>query len=288
VARALVAYFSITGTTATVAESVACGLRRAGFCVEIAEIVPGPSGPLPRVRPGEFDLLAVGTPAHYYRPPSLVREWIAALPPMDGLPTLAFVLYALDLGASGNRLRRQLTQRGCAEVGYLPRRGFGCYLPYVRRGYRFSPEHPTDRELATAEEWALAASTRPLPAAPPDGRTHWENAVVRAVLSPMLVRHFYAARFSSDSSRCARCGACARTCPMSNISRTEDGAPVWGRSCLLCFECQLRYPNEAVRSPADWRVFAPFISYDVRRGRRDLRAGFMRVRLERGKIVPLD
>ena len=287
-ARALVAYFSITGTTATVAESVARGLTRAGFSVEMAEISPGPSGPLPRVGAGDFDLLAVGTPAHYYRPPSLVREWVAALPPMDGLPVLAFVLYALDLGASGNRLRKLLARRGCAEAGYLPCRGFGCYLPYVRRGYRFSPDHPTGQELAAAEEWALAASTRTLSPAALDGRTHWENAVVRAALSPWLISHFYAARFSSDPRRCERCGACAHTCPMDNISRSGDGDPVWGRSCLLCLECQLRCPNGAIRSPADWRVFAPFVSYDVRRGRRDQRAGFTRVRLERGKIVRLD
>ncbi len=111
-------------------------------------------------------------------------------------------------------------------------------------------------------------------------------ALERACLWPPLVTRLYAPRFSADAAVCDGCGVCVRACPVGNVTQRERRAvPSWGRDCLACLECALRCPVGAVRSPADWRVFTPFVAYNVRRGLAEPSLDRARVRVRRGRIV---
>ena len=93
-------------------------------------------------------------------------------------------------------------------------------------------------------------------------------ALERACFWPPLETRLYSPRFSEDAAVCDGCGVCVRACPLRNITQRERRAvPAWGRDCLACLEFALRCPVGAVRSPADWRVFTPFVACNVRRGR---------------------
>lgn len=281
--NALVVCFSLTGTTRQSAERVARGLRRGGFTADVVDLRRATEGP---VVPPDVDLLAVGAPTHYFRLPANVSAWVRGLPRLDGVRALPFVLHGTYVGAAGDQLRRLLRERGAAECGYRRMRGAGSYLPYVRRGYRFSPGHPHERELGAVEDWAARAARGLEAASPPDGPTHWVYALERACLWPPLVPRLYARRFSADPDACDGCGVCVRACPMANVTQRERSVvPSWGRECLTCLECALRCPVGAVRSPADWMVFAPFVAYNVRRALADPALDRAHVRIRRGRIV---
>jgi ferredoxin/flavodoxin len=286
VPNALVVSFSITGTTRTAAERVARGLGRAGFAVDLTALEPR-SGALPGI-PADVDLLAVGSPTHYFRLPACVSSWVAGLPRLDGVGVLSFVLHGSYVGGAGNQLRGLLRARGASEAGYRRLQGAGSYLPYVRRGYRFSAGHPDGGELDGLEAWAGRAA-RGLEARPgPDGPTHWMYALERAMFWPPLVPRVWARWFSADPQRCDGCGVCVRKCPTGNVTQAERRArPDWGRDCLLCLECALRCPVDAVRTAADWPVFRPFVTYNVRRAAADPELDAVRVRVERGRVVEL-
>ncbi len=49
----------------------------------------------------------------------------------------------------------------------------------------------------------------------------------------------------SISSGCTGCGTCASICPMGNITM-ENGRPVSGDSCISCFACYHRCPENAI------------------------------------------
>lgn len=48
-----------------------------------------------------------------------------------------------------------------------------------------------------------------------------------------------------DPERCAKCGMCAKICPVDNITMTEDG-PVFGDKCTDCLACVHWCPQAAI------------------------------------------
>jgi len=78
-AKSLIVYFSQGGTTTKVAESIADGLRREGYQVDLHSIKekqqPDLSG---------YDLLGIGSPVYFYRPPFIVTDYLNSLPDLGG------------------------------------------------------------------------------------------------------------------------------------------------------------------------------------------------------------
>jgi ferredoxin len=47
--------------------------------------------------------------------------------------------------------------------------------------------------------------------------------------------------------KCIGCGWCAEKCPALNI-RIQDGRPVFGRKCVMCFGCIYGCPKNAIQA----------------------------------------
>lgn len=288
--RALVTYFSITGTTRRVADSIAEGLGASGADVVLHDLRAGaPSDPT------GFDIVGVGSPVHWYRLPPPVREAVRGLGDLAGRSVFAFTLNATYRGAALDRLRAALRRAGGREIGVFSCRGEGRFLGYTRLGVQFSPGHPTDAELDAAFEFgrslpaahAAAWCGEPAPETPPDPPTHWVYALERALVTPWSGHHIYSRFFRADPVRCTRCGKCARICPTRNIAWEKDRLPTWGRDCIVCLTCAEVCPEAAVRSPVDWPVFRPLLRYNVARAGRDPGIEHVRVELRRGKVMRL-
>ena len=284
--KALLVYFSQCGTTAQVAESIAAGLHSAGHEVSLHNISDGPPP-----GPEGYDLLGVGSPAYYYRPPFNVTDYVGGLPNLSGLPVFVWVLHGAYRGDTGNVLRQALTDKGGKEVGYFHARGPDIYLAYLKEGYLFSADHPTEEELAQAEEFGSAVASRvagdeydrPESDPPPGAIYRFE----RFAVNRWFVEHFYSRLFRLDKAKCTACGLCVQECPTSNIASDSDGYPVWGRECLACLFCEMNCPEEAVTSAADWPLFLPFYKYNVRTAAGDPSLDHVRVRFSQGKIERL-
>lgn len=288
--RALVIYYSVTGTTRRVAGSIAEGLLASGVDVAQHDLREG--------RPpdaAEFDIVGIGLPVHWFRMPAPVRDAIDALGDLSGRSAFVFVLNGTYRGAALNRARSALRRSNASEIGVFTCRGEDRFLGYTRQGYEFFPGHPDDAELRAARDFG-----RVLPAAhlaarrgervgvvPPDPPTHWMYALERAVITPWLGKHVLARFLRVDAARCVRCGKCARICPSHNITWDKGQLPAWGRECVFCLTCAEVCPESAVRCPIDWAVFQPFLRYNVRRAVRDPGLEHVRVELKRGKVVRL-
>jgi flavodoxin/ferredoxin len=284
--KALLVYFSQGGTTAQVAEAISAGLRPAEYEVSLHNLADGPPP-----GPEDYDLLGVGTPAYYYRPPFNVTDYVNELPHLNGLPAFVFVLHGSYRGDTGNILRQALAGKGAREVGYFHSFGTGIYLGYLKEGYVSSPDHPTVEELAQAEEFGGAVAARvagkeyiepeydPSPAA--------IYRYERFMTNRWLVEQFYSRLFRLDRDKCTKCGLCIQECPTSNMAADSEGYPVWGRECLACLFCEMNCPEEAVTSAVSWPVFLPFMKYNVSAIARDPSLDHVRVRLSQGKIERL-
>jgi flavodoxin/ferredoxin len=284
--RSLIVYFSQGGTTARVADSIAAGLRRAQFEVDLCNMRGGqPSDP------SGYDLLGVGAPAYYYQPPFNVMDYVADLPDLAGLPAFVFVLHGTYQGDTGNILRQALARKGAREAGYFHCHGADYALGYLREGYLFSPDHPGSEDLAEAEGFGLEVASdlngrvyaKPNPDPPPA----LVYRMQRCLVNRWLARTFYSRQFRVDAKRCTACGGCMDGCPTSNITPDGEGKPVWGRECLLCLYCEMNCPEDAIRSPSSWPVVRPFFRYNVHRAAQDPALEHAPVKHGKGRTVRL-
>ena len=280
--KSLIVYFSLGGTTARVAESIAVGLRAAEYQVDLCNIKDAQPPGL-----GGYDLLGIGAPANYFRPPFNVMDYVNSLPNLDGLPVFVFVLHGTHLGDTGNVIRQVLAWKGAQEVGYFHCHGADFFLGYLKEGYLFSPDHPTAEELTQAEEFGrkVAGSmagqeyTRPKDDPPPAIIYRLE----RFLANRWLVRHVYSRLFRVNREKCAACGLCMKQCPTGNITEDKEGRSVWGRSCLLCLNCEMKCPKDAITSPVSWPLFRPTMMHNVHQASRDSTLDHVRVKHSRGR-----
>ncbi len=110
--KSLIVSFSQGGTTTQVAEHIATGLRSTAHHVDLFNIKdgqpPGPTG---------YDLLGIGSPTYYFRPPFNVMDYMNSLPNLSGLPSIVFVLHGTYRGNTGNDIRRALDKKGTQDLG---------------------------------------------------------------------------------------------------------------------------------------------------------------------------
>jgi ferredoxin/flavodoxin len=287
--RTLICYWSLTGATRRVAESIAEGVRPQGADVSLADIRNGVPASA-----RDFDLVGIGFPVHWYRAPTPVVRAVHSLGRLDGLPAFVFCTFGTFRSTALDSVRRMVARQGATEIGVFASQGEGHFYPYARRGHQFSTGHPTAADLEAARRFgegvAEAARRCALgepspPPAPRDPRGHPLLGVIRMASSQAMTDLLYARFFHADPARCARCGRCARACPVRNIAWHKGELPVWDRSCVLCLECVRVCPEEAVVCPIDWPIFSPFIRWTIGRALRIPGLEHTRVEFCRGRIV---
>lgn len=272
----LIAYFSQGGTTARVAERIADGLRPEGYRVDLCNIKD-------RQRPdvSGYDLLGIGLPVYYYRPPFNVTDYVNSLPSLSGLPAFVFVLHGTYRFDAGTTVVRTLARKGARHAGYFHSCGHELWVGYLKEGYIFSPDHPTEEELARAEAFGHQVAAHAVGSpylTPTDERPpSIVYRVERFLTNRWLATHGYSRLFRVDAERCSTCGLCIQRCPNRNITEGKGGLPIWGRNCLLCLTCELTCPEQAITSPASWRLLRPIMVYNTRRASQDPSIEHLRV-----------
>lgn len=277
-----IAYYSLGGTTARVVESVASGLRRSGYNVDLERIDGG--GPI------DLDncaLFGIGTPAYYYRPPFIVTDFLRQLPALKDIPSFVIVLHGTYQGTTGNRVRRSLRRKGAQIVDTLTCFGEDYYFGYLDEGYLFSPGHPTEEELEQAEQFgrnvAEKTSRGEFLTPSKDPPLGFVYQMERLTLNRFVVQQVLSRLFHADRDKCTSCGVCITGCPTGNITLASEGKPEWGRQCLLCLNCQLCCPEEAITSPVTWPGFDLTSKYNVRQASRDPGLEYIRVVQKQGR-----
>ena len=280
--KALIAYFSQGGTTRSVSEQILKGLSEEQIQVDLYDIADGPIFDI-----SSYDMIGIGSPVYIYRPPFKVVEFIKSLPDIDGLPFFTFVLYGTKPGTTGNVLRNLLTIKGAKEIGYAKFKGADFWVGYLQRGYLFSPDNPNKNELEMANNFGreIAANIsdnnyiKPAMDSGPGIVYTIENLITKKILT----KYFYSYFFKADTEKCDSCEICLKKCPNNNISLDTNGIPQWGRDCLFCLYCEMKCPKDAIKSPVDWLIMAPFMSYNVYQAAKDPSIDQVKVVHSKGK-----
>ncbi len=280
--KALVVYFSQGGTNMSVADAISTGLRAAGYQINLWNLKDGQPP-----APGDFDLLGIGSPTYYFRPPFNVMDYVNSLPDLAGLPAFVFVVNGSHRGNTGNKIRRALTLKGSREVGYFHCHGASYFLGYLKVGYLFSADHPTAEDLARAETFGrdvadrLAGVHYAKPESDPPGAILYR--IERFAFNRMLVKHIYSRLFKTSAKCSPDCDICIKQCPVKNITRGKNGQLLRGRDCLLCLSCEKNCPEDAITSLSTGPLFRPVMLLNTYLGSRDQSLDYSRVVHRKGQ-----
>jgi flavodoxin/ferredoxin len=266
--KALIAYFSQGGTTRSVSEQILKGLNEKQIHVDLYDITEGPLSDIK-----SYDIIGIGSPVYIYRPPFSMIEFIKNLPALDGLSFFTFVMYGTRPGKTGNIIRNILTLKGAKEIGYAKFKGADFWVGYLQRGFLFSPDNPNSNELEMANNFGqeIAANfsdnnyIKPEMDSGPGIVYDIENLITKKFFTNYVYSYF----FKADPDKCNSCKICIEKCPNKNIHLDNNGIPQWGRSCLFCLYCEMKCPKDAIKSPVDWLIMAPFMSYNVYQADKD-------------------
>lgn len=280
--KALIAYFSQNGSTARVGETIARGLRAEGYQVHLHNVNDGPAP-----SPGGYDLLGIGSPVFYFRPPFLMQDYVDALPKLRGIPAFVYVVHGTYRGDTASSLRKTLSRKGARDIGQFASLGYDTFFSYIKEGFLFSHRYPRPEDFDSAEgfgrEVAARASGKPFIPESPDPRPRNIYRLERFFTNRWLTRHIYSRLFTVDVKKCKGCGLCARACPTRNIVLEAPGLLKRGRACILCLGCEAKCPEGAITSPVSWPMFRPFMMYNVYHASRDLALEYVRVLHSRGR-----
>ena len=289
--KAAVIYFSQNGTTAQVAESIAAGLRHAGWDVDLSNLRDGATSEI-----SSYDILGIGSPVYYYHLPFNVIDYLETLPPIEGKPVFYFLIHGSHAFDAVNSLRHFVAQRGAKDVGYFHCYGEAYFLGHLREGYLFSPDHPSKSELEHATAFGIDVARRAtegqLVSAKDEPKPLLAYRLERCMMSRWLVDNVYSRLFKADPDKCNACGLCVNVCPVRNIKKNEDGQPVWGRNCLYCLSCEMQCPEDAISSaisrPVPRMLIRPFLRYNVKNWAREPELDHVAVLHRHGQTRRLD
>jgi flavodoxin/ferredoxin len=265
-AKVLIASFTQTGSTKKVADLIAKGLNSSNW--EITHFnISGSDIPIIE----EYDIVGIGSPTYFFRPPFIVMDFVNSLDGLKNKSSFVFISHGTHSGDCGNWIRRTLLRKGSKDLGYFKSFGRDYWLGYIKRGVLFSPDSPSTKELASAEEFGEALITRyndpNLEVESFDQSTPVMYGIERMLVARPFAKLMYSKTFRA-SSKCDNCGICIEKCPINNISEKKNGKPKWNSNCMLCATCELICPKDAVHSAFDWMIFAPFMNYNIRKSKK--------------------
>lgn len=256
------------GSTAEVARSLTEALQEQDWSVDTVNILEE-SFPLI----DDYDVLGIGAPTFFFRPPAVVMEILDEIPALDGKSFFVFALYSLHVGDTGNDIRERLAEKGGRDIGYMKIRGTNHFPGYTRKGVLFCPDNPTEADMSKLSEFADSLVNRyhdsgflvqELDPKPPRMYRLERLASKRWVTNNLISR-----TFSVDEEACISCGKCVDVCPTKNILLDDDGLPEWGRDCILCLSCEIVCPEDAISCILDSRLMGRIIDYNITKGIED-------------------
>ncbi len=283
--KCLIVYFSQGGTTEKIGKSIASGFQAEGWQADLVNLNANLNPPLSF---DEYDMIGIGSPTYFYKPPFNVSEYLERIDNLKGKPFFVFILHGTFKGDAGNFIRDALTAKNGTDSGYLTAMGADMFLGYLREGTLFSPDRPNKEELAAAEEFGKnLASGNNIEVKPKDPSPAFLNKLERFFLTPYLFNHIYTKYFKVNKDLCISCGICRKVCPTCNITMDENKKPVWGRDCIGCINCEMKCPTEAIKSPFAWPLTKIFLKMNVYKASCDPEIERIKVRQKNGKLERL-
>lgn len=230
-----VAYFSPTGTTKKIIQSIIHGIDENE--VESIDITK-PDARKQYLQTSDNELLVVAVPVYMGRVPALVSEWLNRIKANNTLVVCVVIYGNRTYGDALLELKDILKQRGCipiAGAAYIGEHSFSSSEIPIVEG------HPNTNDLNHAEIF---------------GRRIKETLETISTLNniPDLiipgdypyggVTELWSVDFIEISDKCTKQGICAEVCPVGAID-FKNTTVIDNEKCISCCACIKKCPDKA-------------------------------------------
>ncbi len=145
-AKALLIYYSQSGTTAKIAQYIAAGISaQDNWDVDQCNIN---KQTCPNVQ--DFDLIGIGSPVYYFNPVPDIRRFLSRLPDLKEKPVFIFLAYGTNPGNAIVRLHKIIAEKGAIDAGAIICRNANFILGYHKS------EKPLTLDQVSSEELSVA------------------------------------------------------------------------------------------------------------------------------------
>lgn len=238
-------YFSPTGTTKAIAESITQGIS--SEFVEMVDITKRSHRNNSQPLLGKEDIVVLATPVYYGRVPEEILSYLTSLKATQ-TPVVLVAVY-------GNRAFEDALKELhdiAVDAEFIPVAGatFVAEHSYSSNTYPIAPNRPDESDIRKAQEFG-AAIRKKLQNVESSG--HLTAIIVPGqfpYIEPVNLNMIKEARSvvaltpETDASKCTLCGQCAEVCPSGAIS-PEDVTQTDRWKCLICFACVKICPEDA-------------------------------------------
>lgn len=232
----MILYFSGTGNSRYIAQRLASALHD-----ELLDLNA-------RIKAGDTSDVAVNgrlivvTPTYAWRIPRVVRDWLRK----TRLPSAAETWFVMSCGdeiGNADRYNRAL----CRKIGLRYRGTAKIVMPENYIAMFHAPQAAASRAIVAKAEAQIDRAADEIKnsrafAAP---RLSLSDRLKSGPVNPIFYTFFVKDKAFAANEACSGCGACAKRCPMNNIT-LKGGKPVWGGACTHCMACICYCPAEAI------------------------------------------
>ncbi|MCD4784175.1 MAG: EFR1 family ferrodoxin [Candidatus Eremiobacteraeota bacterium] len=256
-------YFSGTGNTNWVMKKIKDGLEEGGYSCEMLaadvlqsecgrDVGKGPDKELLAGRLKDFVppevVLILGFPVYGSNVPDPLKELLPLLPDGEGRKLATIATLHKAGGDACNLPEKMLEKRGYKSV----------LATYIKMPNNVKVPKFDFFEIKNGDELnsfydSAGKAVEDIVDVLIEGDTRFEGKGIGDYIlgisqrlgeqlfsDPFFVSHFFA------HAKCIRCGLCAESCPMGNISM-EKGYPDFGKNCCLCLRCYNFCPVNAIQ-----------------------------------------
>lgn len=237
-------YFSPTGTTKAIVESISQGINAER--VEVIDITKQANREGRSLNFGN-EIVILATPVYYGRVPEVVASYLTTFK-ANRTPVVLVVVY-------GNRAYddalRELHDIAVADK-FIPVAGgaFVAEHSYSSALYPIAPGRPDDIDIRKAHEFGAAVREKLQNLRSLEGLASITIPGHAPYIEPVNLNMIKKARSvvpltpGTDTSKCTQCGQCAEVCPTGAIS-PDDVTQTDRWQCLICFACVKGCPEGA-------------------------------------------
>jgi len=237
-------YFSPTGTTKTIAQSIAQGINAES--VEMVDITKR-SHRESHALTIKDDVVVLATPVYFGRVPEEITSYLRSIKG-EQTPVVLVVVY-------GNRAfddsLKELHDIAVTDK-LIPVAGgaFVAEHSYSTSARPIAQGRPDESDIQKAQEFGAAVRGKLQGLKSFEGLSSLEIPGQAPYVEPVNLNMIKQARSSvaltpeTDTSKCTQCGQCAEVCPTGAIS-PDDVTQTDRWQCLICFACVKSCPEEA-------------------------------------------
>jgi formate hydrogenlyase subunit 6/NADH:ubiquinone oxidoreductase subunit I len=202
----------------------------------------------------DYDLVGIGSPVFYYKEPFNVRDFIEAMPDLNGQHWFVFCTHGNVIGNFFPSITQRLKKRGVVVMGFHHSYANITVPFYFKPSY--TSGHPDSYDLEQAQAFGRKIADRSpkitcknsalIPEPGPVSSEEWiqdSHRLTEKVLDQVLPK------LNIDADTCIQCRECQENCPVQGIDIDVD-PPRIQNPCIYCWGCVNVCPTLSIK--ADW------------------------------------